>query len=398
MKIFNRFLFIGLAFVCLGSLTFLLLRTSSPQPQQKTETLQRIETHSHPGDTSERRTLFPVTDAPKTEKKDGSQEPLSPQAQAKGIVKALTPALELWETDPERASAKLHDIVKELGGGDPKWTEFYHLLGHSIVYKPPGAPDGLVLTLEDAKRYYLLKNELIGLSENDKKYAKELQLSLRWNKEGKQVGQQTQPIRDLLGWMKENAPDEWGTVNTHFWETLPSRNAPPALSEENWRTVEERVAIQYDTFLEALDLLPENSITLKTLYGSSQDVAQHMLSSEQTTLEASPLVDTSELPAHTWDMVHEKTVEVDDLSPESSPETLASDADIPIDFQTAIPTEESLQTAFEGQFSPERFQKAMSTLTQYGFKDGLRRVRNDDPELASYIEQNLQRQSPPQQK
>ncbi len=402
MKVFNRFLFIGLAFVCLGSLTFLLLRTSSRQQQQQqtTETLQ-------PGDTSERRMLSAAADAPKSKKKDGSQVPSSPQHQAKGIVNALTPALGLWKTEPELASAKLHDIVKELGDGDAKWTEFYHLLGHSIVEKPPGAPDGLVLTLEDAKRYYVLKNELIGLSENDKKYAKELQLSLRWNKEGKQVGQQTQPIRDVLDWMEENAPAEWDTVKTHFSETLPLRNAPPTpFSEENWRTVDKRVDIQYDTFFEALTLLPENSFTLQMLFEESHDVAQETLYSERKTLEAQPSpTDVPQTSTHTWDMRHESPVQVGDIpqaSPEHSPSlpaNLASDTDSQIDFETREdlqrerPGQEHLVSAFEDRFSPERFNRAMSTLTQYGSKEGLRRLKNDDPELAEQIEKYLQKRA-----
>ena len=57
--------------------------------------------------------------------------------------------------------------------------------------------------------------------------------------------------------MKENAPAEWELVNTHFWKTLPSRNTPKTPLFENWRTVDERVDIQYDTFFEVLELLPK---------------------------------------------------------------------------------------------------------------------------------------------
>ncbi len=408
MKFFKRFIFIGFAVLCFSSLIFLFLSKSSRlKLQQSNNGFQRIKTHSYPDDTHDRQThKQEITGNEGTGQNSNAQEENTVENLSQGLYDALKPARELWETDPELATVKLHEITKELGSGDPKWTEFYHLLGHSIVERPPGAPDGAFLTLEDAKRYYLLKNELIGLSKDDKKYVKELQLSLRWNQEGKQVGQQTQPIRDLLAWMKENAPTEWETVNTHFWEKLPSRNAPPILfSESKWRTVGERVDIQYDTFFEALDQLPENSLTLQVLYGNSMNLAQETLSSEQTNLESLPVpTNTTETSTHTWDMVHEAPVRIDEISPESMrnspppPAALASDSQIDFqtqDFELEVPTTERLQTALEGQFSPERSRRAMSTLTQYGTKEGLRRLKNDDPELASHIEKHFQRQNPP---
>ena len=414
MKFSKRFIFIGLSVVCFGSLTFLLLPKLSPPPQrQKNEPLQRRETHSHPHphDTHDRDTQKTVAEDQNPEKKTPPQENDAVESPSKGIRNAFKPALELWETDPELATAKIHDIASELGDGDPKWTELYHLLGHSIVERPPGAPDGAFLTLEDAKRYYLLKNELMGLSEDDETFVKELQMRLRWNKEGKQVGQQTQPIRDLLDWMQENAPTEWDTVNTHFWKTLPARNAPPtALFEENWRTIDERVDIQYDTFFESLELLPENALTLQTLFEGSRDVARETLSSEQTVIGTKPaLIDTPQMPTHTWDMVHEVPVQVDDISQKNLetspkiPENLTSNTDPHIDFQMPdfdpeVLTKEKLETALETQLSPERFNRALSTLTQYGTEEGIRRLKNDDPELASHIEKQLQRQNSPQRK
>ena len=397
MKRTRKYFYSGVACACVVLFSFFFIKFKF-DGKQETENLASREQHSepwHPHDTHTHQAPNPVTDkSDQNEAENGS-----PASQSMGLRKAFKPALELRDTDPELASMKLHEIAKELGKGDPKWTEFYHLLGHSVFERPPGAPEGaMVLTLEDAARYYVLKDELIGLSEEDKRDAKGLQAGLRWNKEGQEVGHQTQPIRDLLAWMEENAPAEWEVVNAHFWETLPSRNTPKMPLSENWRTVEERVSIQYDTFFEAIDLLQEDALTLQTLYESSFDVAQQTLSSERMVLEVEPpAIDAQEVPSHTWDVVHEIPIEVDDilsdgseLSPKS-PEIVVSEIGSEIDFEVEIPTTENFENTLREQFSGERYKQAMSTLTQYGPKEGLRRLKNDDPELASHLEKRLQK-------
>lgn len=46
----------------------------------------------------------------------------------------------------------------------------------------------------------------------------------------------------------------------------------------------------------------------------------------------------------------------------------------------------NLETALREQFSSERFERAMSTLDKYGPEEGLRRLRENDPEVAKQIE------------
>ena len=53
----------------------------------------------------------------------------------------------------------------------------------------------------------------------------------------------------------------------------------------------------------------------------------------------------------------------------------------------AVPTEE-FETALRERFSPERFERAMSTLKRYGSAEGLRRLRDADPEIAAQLEQH----------
>ena len=59
---------------------------------------------------------------------------------------------------------------------------------------------------------------------------------------------------------------------------------------------------------------------------------------------------------------------------------------------TELPTVEGLETILKSQFSSERFEQAMSTLERYGPEEGLHRLRENDPEVASQIEQHRKRE------
>ena len=54
-----------------------------------------------------------------------------------------------------------------------------------------------------------------------------------------------------------------------------------------------------------------------------------------------------------------------------------------------LPTHKSLETALRTQFSPDRFNRAMKTLNQYGPQEGLRRLKSSDPEVAKQVERLL---------
>lgn len=56
-----------------------------------------------------------------------------------------------------------------------------------------------------------------------------------------------------------------------------------------------------------------------------------------------------------------------------------------------IPTEADFEKALRERFSVERFNRALSTLNQYGPKEGLRRLKESDPEIAEHIEKQRQR-------
>ena len=59
---------------------------------------------------------------------------------------------------------------------------------------------------------------------------------------------------------------------------------------------------------------------------------------------------------------------------------------------TELPTVEALEASLKEQFSSERFGQAMSTLDRYGPAEGLRRLRENDPEVAKRIEQHRKRE------
>ena len=57
-----------------------------------------------------------------------------------------------------------------------------------------------------------------------------------------------------------------------------------------------------------------------------------------------------------------------------------------------LPTEAAFKNALRERFSPQRFNTAMQTLNQYGPKEGLRRIKESDPEVAAQVERLIQRQ------
>ena len=48
--------------------------------------------------------------------------------------------------------------------------------------------------------------------------------------------------------------------------------------------------------------------------------------------------------------------------------------------------DEHIEASFPKQFDPQRFEKALTTLNQYGFKEGLQRIRKTDQEVATHLE------------
>lgn len=60
-------------------------------------------------------------------------------------------------------------------------------------------------------------------------------------------------------------------------------------------------------------------------------------------------------------------------------------ADIP-----NLPTNTDFEKTLRERFSPQRFNSALQTLNQYGPKEGIRRLKESDPEVATHFEQFLQ--------
>ncbi len=54
-----------------------------------------------------------------------------------------------------------------------------------------------------------------------------------------------------------------------------------------------------------------------------------------------------------------------------------------------LSTHKTFETALRTQFSPDRFNRAMKTLNQYGPQEGLRRLKSSDPEVAKQVERLL---------
>ena len=56
-----------------------------------------------------------------------------------------------------------------------------------------------------------------------------------------------------------------------------------------------------------------------------------------------------------------------------------------------LPTEASIENAISEQFSLQRLSTAMQTLSQYGPKEGMRRLKESDPQVATHVERLIQK-------
>ena len=351
--------------------------------------------HTHPGGTPHSHRPEDTTQSPESETAEGAEsvmeaegENSAPPARLsdKEILAAFAPAMELKDTSPELAIEKMHAIARELGKGDPEMTEYYHLIGHSLIPQPPEGvkirPNSTVLSPIEAQRFLELKEKLFGLTEEEQTKLERSRLANRWNQERYEVIRQTEPIRYLRKWMKENAPNESAIVEEYFYEKMKMgaypRDAP--LSEQNFRDTNTRVDFQYKTFFEALELLPDDSMTLNALLNESDyPTIQEKLRDEMATIQADPPPPNPIPSPHTIDMEHKA-------------------ADIPGHTgMTQLPNEIT-----EGEVSErvksfqERANRAQQLLQQYGYEEGLRRLKVEDPDIAAQLEKaSPNRQSTP---
>lgn len=203
--------------------------------------------------------------------------------------------------------------------------------------------------------------------------------------------------------MEENADAEGQIVVRAYLEKLNERALPKYPIADNWLTLEERVDIRYRSFFEALELLPENAKTLDVLFQSHLEKADLTLRSEQKSIKASASPVETHTDTHTWDQVHETPAEADSLW--QVPTELLSNTHenrnvdpvltITPDFFT--PLREDLETALDLPGASERFTRAQSLLERYGIKEGLHRLKSNDPELAESLEKSLEKHLQSQQ-
>lgn len=89
--------------------------------------------------------------------------------------------------------------------------------------------------------------------------------------------------------------------------------------------------------------------------------------------------------APSMDAKHYDTAKRAAAAPIVNPEKGATDALPPLPEPR---TGKDIETTLREQFTSERFERAMSTLDRYGPEEGLRRLRENDPEVANQIERH----------
>ena len=302
---------------------------------------------------------------------------------------AFYEAVKLAETNPSEAQERMHQIAQEIGTGDPDWTEYLHLLGHALI-EPPLSSNKMYMSPEDSLRFDELKLKLYGENAEVRQQIEKAQLAIQWNQERFEVSRQIEPIGDVLTWMEEHAKDEWEVVNSHYTSTVQERVREFYPFKSGWLTPKQRADIRYEVFFDALELLPDDSVTLHALFETNHSSAQETLLSKQVVIQAEPpqLSEPSETPTHTWDMVHETPAIVDEVDIEtparpnnSVRETaqLPVPSDVATDFEKAMPTDTNgdVKATFQ-----EEFKEVQPVLDHNDPEAGHRRLKADDPEIS----------------
>lgn len=346
--------------------------------------------HTHPGGTPHSHGPEDTVQSPESETTERTESVMEAEGEKsdppidQDILDAFAPAIALKDTSPELAIEKMHAIARELGEGDPEMTEYYHLIGHSLIPQPPEGvklqPNRAVLPPMEAQQLLELKEKLFGLNEEEQTKLERSRLANRWNQERYEVIRQTEPIRDFRQWMKENAPDESAIVEEYFYEKMKMgaypRDAP--LSEQNFRDTNARVDFQYKTFFEALEFLPDDSVTLNAMLNESDyPTIEEKLRNEMATIQADP-PPPNPIPApHTIDMEHEA-------------DSMHEHAGMP-----PHPSEITEGEVVEPRKSfQERANRAQQLLQQYGYEEGLRRLKAEDPDIAAQLEKARPKRQP----
>ena len=118
------------------------------------------------------------------------------------------------------------------------------------------------------------------------------------------------------------------------------------------------------------------------------------------TTDGLPTFSEQERLGITSDQPTESTADRNPLSNSVSPAAegprAAIENDVDVDpgltpTSSELPTEEYLENALGERFSSDRFNRAMQTLDQHGPEEGLRRLKDSDPEIAKQLERFIQK-------
>ncbi len=75
-------------------------------------------------------------------------------------------------------------------------------------------------------------------------------------------------------------------------------------------------------------------------------------------------------------------------------ERATKSADLKKQLTPELPTAAGIETQLSERFSPDRLEKARQVLDRYGLEEGLRRLREDDPEVAAQVERTRRDRHP----
>lgn len=176
--------------------------------------------------------------------------------------------------------------------------------------------------------------------------------------------------RRIFGWYLAQFDEDWDGI---FLEERAGMVSNPALV---WITEVQKNATTIVANAETASVSAPETQASEPSWDLSPVMESTSASHSET--EVSATLDTSERPAMTETEI-EASIEKS-LTPQSR-EVLPNERP---DRQGEI--QGDLETTLKSQFSSERFERAINTFDRYGSEEGLRRLRESDPEVAEHVE------------
>ena len=255
-----------------------------------------------------------------------------------------------------------------------KWNDFWESQGFPVKREYPEVfrhffPTGELEDYEPEMRLKLAKlflaAKLVDLADPEAAASQRLKVMSEFRKE-----------RSNLGWFLGRFGEEWdGAIHVERegarrntareWVSDIQRNAASIVADAEATGAPESDTGKSASSWDLSSVIESPSVSSGATMEENPSAAPSAIDALETPTIPKPETDTAVTPV---------------LGLTDGPKTL-----------TNLPTVEGLETSLKEHFSSERFDRAMSILERYGPEEGLRRLKESDPEVAEQVEQHRNR-------